>query len=177
MENTSIWKANLNSGLLSGLITVAFTLVIYFLDLTFNLYQGYIALLIQIVILLIFMKAFRNNFNHGFISYGKALTSGIIISLLTAIIYAIFIYFLYSMIDKDLVNRQLAQIEEIYHKKNLPQTSIDAALKIQAKFLQPTFYAITRLFSKLLMGIILSLFIAIFIKKEGNPILENENGN
>ena len=40
-EKVSVWKANLNSGLIMGLVGIVYTLVIYFLDLTLNKVQGY----------------------------------------------------------------------------------------------------------------------------------------
>jgi Protein of unknown function (DUF4199) len=174
MENhTSVFKANLNSGLIMGIIAVIYTLIIYAIDFMFNPYQGYVFYIIQAVALFIFIKSYRENYKNGFITYGQAVASGVVISLFTAIIYAIFIYILYAFIDTDLVNKQLAFIEETFVKAGLPQAFIDSGLKMQKKFLQPTIYAPIKLFSSFLSGTILSLLVAIFIKKESNALIYN----
>ena len=50
-QNANPWKANLTNGLIMGLFGIVYSLVMYFLDLSFNKWQGWIFLLIQIVIL------------------------------------------------------------------------------------------------------------------------------
>lgn len=171
-SNVSIWKANLNNGLILGFTAAIYTLLIYFFDLIFNVYQGYVFYIIQTVLLFILIKAYRENFKHGVITYGQAVTSGVIISLYTAVIYAAFIYILYAFIDPSLVNKQLAFVEETFIKAGVPQNFIDSGLEMQKKFLQPAIYAPTRLVSNFFGGTILTLIIAIFIKKENNPLAE-----
>ncbi|MGC1391814.1 MAG: DUF4199 domain-containing protein [Bacteroidales bacterium] len=168
----SVWKANLTNGLILGLIAIAYTLIIYFLNLIFNEYQGYIFYVIQILVLFTLIRSYRENCKHGFITYGQAVASGVVISFYSAVIYAILIYILYAFIDTDLVNKQLAFIEESLIKRGLPKSIIDSGLEIQKKFLQPSIYALTRLFSNFFGGTIITLIIAIFIKKENNPLAE-----
>jgi hypothetical protein len=171
-SHISIWKANLNSGLILGFIAAIYTLIIYFFDVIFSPYQGYVFYLIQAVFLFILIKAYRENYRYGVITYGQAVSSGVIISLYTAIIYSAFIYILYAFIDTGLVNKQLAFIEDTFVKSGVPQKFIDSGLEMQKKFLQPAIYASTRLVSNFIGGIILTLIIAIFIKKESNPLTE-----
>jgi hypothetical protein len=44
---------------------------------------------------------------------------------------------------------------------------------MQKKILKPEIYAFTRLLSNFLGGTILSLIVAIFIKKEGNALIDS----
>jgi hypothetical protein len=171
-SEVSIWKANLNNGLILGFIAGIYTLIVYFFDLIFNAYQGYVFYIIQAILLFVLIKAYRENIKHGVISYGQAVASGIIISLYTAIIYAAFIYVLYAFIDPDLINKQLAFVEETFIKAGVPQKFIESGLEMQKKFLQPVIYAPTRLVSNFFGGTILTLIISIFIKKENNPLVE-----
>jgi hypothetical protein len=174
MENSiSVWKANLNNGLILGLITIAYTLVIYFLNLIFNEYQGYFFYLIQIVVLFVLIKSYSKNCKHGFITYGQAFASGVVISIYSAVIYAVLIYLLYAFIDTDLVNKQLAFIEETLIKRGLPQSFIDSGMEIQKKFLQPSIYALTRLFSNFSGGTIITLVVSLFIRKENIPLIDS----
>ena len=167
------WKSNLTNGLILGLVGVTYSLVMYFLDLSFNKTQGYIFMIILIVLLYFLIKSYRDNFMHGQITYGQSLGAGVIICLYYAIIMAIFTYLLYTVIDKGLVNKQLAFVEEAMVKKGgIPQATIDTAMKFQAKMMKPAIMAPLSIFGNMLWGVILSLIISIFVRKEGNPLID-----
>ena len=103
-QNVNVWKANLMNGLILGLIGVIYSLIVYFLDLSLNPIQGYIFMVIQIVILYFLVKSYRDNYMHGMISFGQALGAAIIICLYYSIIIALFTYILYAFIDPDLID-------------------------------------------------------------------------
>lgn len=69
---TSVYKANFYSGLIMGLITVIYTLILYAIDFMFNPYQGYVFYIVQAVVLFIFIKSYRENYKNGYIMYGQA---------------------------------------------------------------------------------------------------------
>ena len=64
-QNVNVWKANLMNGLILGLTGVIYSLIVYFLDLSLNPIQGYIFMVIQIVILYFLVKSYRDNYMHG----------------------------------------------------------------------------------------------------------------
>jgi hypothetical protein len=167
------WKSNLTNGLILGLVGVVYSFVMYFLDLSFNKAQGYIFMVVQIVLLYILIKSYRDNFMHGQITYGQSLGAGVIICLYYSIIMAIFMYLLYTVIDTGLVNKQLAFVQEAMEKKGgIPQATIDTAMKFQAKLMKPAIMAPLSIFGNMLWGVILSLIISIFVRKEGNPLID-----
>ncbi len=173
MENQpSPWKANLTNGLILGLIGIVYSLVIYFMDLTFNKVQGYIFILIQIVVLYYLVKSYRDNFLHGFITFGQAVGAGVIILLYYSLITGVFTYILYAFIDPELVGKQLAFTEELLQKRNMPQEAIDAGMQVQKKIMVPAIIAPITIFTNMFWGVIISLVIAIFVRKEGNPLLD-----
>lgn len=171
-EKMSVWKANLNNGLILGLIGILYTLAIYFFDLTFNKAQSYVFFLILIVSLFYLVKQYRNNSLNGYISYGQAVGSGVIIFLYFSVISAIFTYILYAFIDPDLVGKQLANAEEMLLQKGMPQDTIDTAMKMQRKLIVPEIMAPLSIFGNMLTGTIMSLLVAIFVRKEGNPLID-----
>lgn len=171
-QNVNVWKANLINGLILGLIGIVYSLVIYFLDLSFNKIQGYVFIFLQIVILYILVKSYRDNFLHGNITYGQAFGAGVIISLYYAILIAIFTYILYSVIDPGLINKQLAFTEEMMLKKGLTQAQVDAGMAVQSKIMKPAIMAPVSIFGSMIWGIIISLIVGIFVRKEGNPLIE-----
>jgi hypothetical protein len=177
-EKVNAWKANLTNGLILGLIGVAYSIIIYFLDLSFNKLQGPVFLVIQLAILFFLLKSYRDNFLHGQITFGQSFGAGMIICLYYAIIIAAFTFLLYSVIDTGLSGKQLAFMEEEFVKKGMPQAAIDAAMKIQAKIMKPAIIAPISIFGNMFWGVIMSLIISIFVRKEGNPLIdapENQN--
>lgn len=172
-EKVSVWKANLTSGVILGLIGIVYTLVAYFFDLTLNKVQGYVFLVILLVALYFFIKSYRDNYLHGQITYGQAVGSGMVIFLYYSIITAIFTYILYAFIDPGLIDKQIAMTEEIMQKRGLPQEAMDAAMKIQQKMIRPGIIAPMSILSNMLFGLVMSLIIGIFVKNEGNPLIDS----
>ena len=172
-QKVNVWKANLTNGLILGLTGVVYSLVMYFLDLTFNQVQGFVFLVLQVAILYFLLKSYRDNYMHGQITYGQSVGAGVIICLYSAIIGAIFTYLLYTVIDSGLTEKQLAFIEEKMLTKGAPQEAVDAAMGIQRKIMKPEILAPFSILGGTFWGTILSLVVSIFIKKEGNPLLDN----
>ncbi|MDY0099661.1 MAG: DUF4199 domain-containing protein [Bacteroidales bacterium] len=171
-EKVSVWKANLNNGLILALVGIVYSLIMYFLDLYLNKTQGYIFMVVLIVVLYYLVKSYRDNYLHGYITYGQAVGAGVVIFLYYAVISAVFAYILYKFIDPDLTARQLAMTEEILLKKGMPQEAIDAGMKVQKKMMVPEIMAPFSILGNMVTGVIMSLLVAIFVRKEGNPLID-----
>jgi hypothetical protein len=171
-EKVNIWKANLTSGLILALTGIAFTLVLYFLDLSLNKTVGYILVPIQLVLLYFLLKSYRDNYMHGQITYGQAVGAGVVIFVYYAIIMAVFTYLLWTVIDPGLVKKSMAIAEEGMAKKGLPQASIDAGMAFTAKIMKPSIMSIFTIIGSMFFGVIYTLLVSIFIKKEGNPLID-----
>lgn len=172
-QTVNPWKANLTNGVIFALIGIVYSLIMYFFDLSFNKVQGWIFILIQIVVLWFLLKSYRDNYMYGNITYGQALGAGLIIFLYYAIIMALFTYILYTVIDPDLMDKQLAFTEEEMLKRGLPQEAVDAGMKVQTKIMKPAIMAPISIIGVMFQGLIMSLIVAAFVKKEGNPLIDN----
>jgi len=172
-EKVNVWKANFTNGLILALVGIVYSLVMYFLDLTLNKVQGYVFLVIILVILYFLLKSYRDNFKHGLITYGESVGAGVIISLYYVLIMAVFTYILYTIIDPGLITKQLAQAEEAMRAKgNLTDGQIEAGMKFTEKIMKPGMMVIISVFFGMLWATIISLLVSIFIKKEGNPLID-----
>jgi hypothetical protein len=85
---------------------------------------------------------------------------------------AVFTYLLYSVIDPGLVKKSLALSEEMMEKKGMPQSAIDAGMSITAKIMKPAVMAIFAIFGSMFFGVIYTLLVSIFVKREGNPLID-----
>ncbi|MCE5346116.1 MAG: DUF4199 domain-containing protein [Bacteroidales bacterium] len=168
----NVWKANLVNGLILGLAGIVYTLVVYFLDLSLNKVQGYVFIILEAVILFLLLKSYRDNYMNRYITYGQSVGAGIVICLYYSIIMALFTYILYTVIDPGLVAKQLAASEEMLMSKGMPQASVDAAMKVQSKIMKPSFMAPLSILGNMMWGVVISLVISIFVRKEGNPLID-----
>jgi hypothetical protein len=172
-SKVSVWKANLTSGVIMGTIGIVYSLLMYFLDLSLNKNMSYIFIALTIFLLFYFIRSYRNNYMNGYITYGQALGAGVVIYLYYAIISAIFMYILFTFIDPGLTNKMLAMIEETMAKSGkVPAESIDTIMAFQKKMMIPEIQAPLGIFFNMIFGTIISLIVSIFIKKEGNPLLD-----
>lgn len=171
-ENVSVWKANFTNGLVLGLISIVFTLFLYFFDLMFNRAVGFLLIAVQIVLLYIMIKSFRENFRHGILTYGQSVGAGVILMLYSTIISVAFTYILYKFIDTGLTDKLLAFTEENMVKRGTPQEAIDAGMAFSRKLLTPEAMLVTGLFGGMFWGTLVSLVVSIFTRKEGNPLLD-----
>jgi hypothetical protein len=173
-EKVNVWKANLTNGLILALVGIAYSLIMYFADLTFNKVQGYVFILVQLGVLYFLLKTYRDNFMHGQITYGQSVGAGVIICLYYSICVAIFTYLLYTVIDPELTAKQLAFAEEAMVKKGAPQAAIDAGMAFTKKIMKPEIMAPFSVLGNMVWGTIISLVVSIFIKNnEGNPLIDS----
>jgi len=171
-EKVNVWKANLTNGLILALEGIVFSLMLYFFDLTFNKTVGYLNMPIQLGILYFLLKSYRDNFMHGQITYGQSIGAGIVIFVYVSLILAVYTYILWAVIDPGLAKKSLAVAEEAMVKKGAPQAAIDAGMAFTAKIMKPGIMAIFSIFGMMFFGVIYSLLVSIFIKKEGNPLID-----
>lgn len=171
-QQTSVWKANLTNGLILSLLGIVYSLIIWILDLTFNRVQGYIFMVILIVALFLLVKSYRDNHMYGRLTFGQAFGAGVIIFLYFSIITALFTWLMYTVIDPELSAKQLAFTEELMARRNMPQQTMDAAMEVQKKLMKPGIISLMGLFGNMFTGVIMSLLVAIFARKEGNPLID-----
>lgn len=172
-EKVNVWKANMTNGLILALAGIAFSLIIYFLDLTFNKSVGYINVPIQIALLYFLLKSYRDNFMHGKITYGQSVGAGVVMFVYFSVIFAVYTYLLWSVIDPGMVKKSMAFAEDAMVQKGTPQAAIDAGMAFTAKIMKPGIMAFFSIFGSMFFGVIYSLLVSIFIKREENPLLDS----
>lgn len=175
MESTpSFWKACLKYGLIMGLVSIVMTMLFYMLDLMFATWIMIPSIVLTLIVLFLLQRSYRDTYLNGYITYGRALGTGMVIFIYAAVIIAIFSYLLYTVIDPELIDKSLSAAAAKLESKGIPESSMDAALSMQEKMLKPWIISLSSIFNTLLMGFIMSLITSIFITKKGNPLLENE---
>jgi hypothetical protein len=77
------------------------------------------------------------------------------------------------VIDPGLTDKMLSFVEEQMAKSGkIPEASLEAVMSFQKKILKPEFMAPMSILSNMFYGTVISLIVAIFVKKEGNPLID-----
>ena len=171
-NKVSVWKASLNTGIFLGLVLVLYSLLLYYTNQMFNKNLGYGSLIIYIIGIYIGIVGFRKNYRDGFLTYGQALGSGVVISLYAAIISGIFVYILYTYIDTDLITKLLEVTRDKMAAKGMTDEQIQMSMKISSRFMKPWVMGISSIFNGVFFGTLISLILGIFLKREGAPFEE-----
>lgn len=171
----SMMQTALTWGLITGFASIIYTLILYFSDLILNKPAGYAGMVISIIGIFLGIKAFRDNSLDGYISYGRALGTGVLISLFASILSVIFMFILYTVIDTELVSKILAETETQMAAKNLPSEQVEKAMEMTKKLFLPML-VVMGILGGVFFGFIISLIEAAILKKDGNSFDRNMSG-
>ena len=172
MENQkSPISASLTYGLLLGLALIVFSLIMFILNVGQHSKIQWISYLIMIGGLFWAMIAYRNKYSDGFISYGKAFGVGFWTILFAAIIASIYTYFYVTRIDPALIENILSDAEDkiLANSPDISDEDLENALHYTRMFTSPFMITIWGFIANVIFGTILSMIIAIFVKREKKP--------
>ncbi len=154
----------LEYGILTGIALIVLTLIIYFTDLQTARWTSWIGYGILLAGLFIGTKAFRDEFNGGFITYGRALGFGTLSMFFAALIASVFVYVFYKFIAPDAMGplREVAEEQILRTNPNISDQEYDMAMR----FISPGIIAFTSVFSYTFIGFVLSLITSAFLKRQ-----------
>jgi hypothetical protein len=168
-NSSSIWTNSVTYGLLTGLVSIIYTLVIYFLDMTFSM--PYLNLLISIIIfgigIYLGSKVLRDQYQAGQLSYGRGLGSGVLIALFAGLLIALFTYILYAIIDPGLTEKSMQYMEDKFLSGG--KLSEDQVADMMSKIRErsaPWKSAVWSIPMYVFFGLILSLITSAILKKD-----------
>lgn len=159
-------KYALNFGVILGVISVVFALMLYFQEMHYqqDWKIGVVNLVIMIVIIMVALYQFKKA-NGGFMTLGEALKIGVGLSLVAAIIGTVFTQILANVIDPEMMNKanefQILQMQE----RGMTQEQIDGAVEMGKKFQSPVIQIAMGLIFSLFLGFVFSLIGGLIMKK------------
>ncbi len=164
----TLMSNSLKYGLFTGIAAVLVALLLYVTDLNAATWAQYISLVVVLGGVIVGTLAFRDKCNGGYLSYGRSLGSGVLISVVVGLIMSIYTYFFFSFFDPSQLLKMSQLAEEQLLQKGLTEDQVDQAMSMTRMFMTPVFMAISVLFSMLLWGTVFSLIASIFIKKNND---------
>lgn len=169
-EQPSTARIALKWGAILGLGLIVITLAMYLTDQTTNPVFSVVTVVAMIGCLVLAMRNFRS-LNAGYMSYGEGLGIGSLLSAVAGLLSAAFITFYNVVIDPTVQQRAFEKArEKLEEQGKLSDEQIDQAMEISQKFQSPGFTFIAGMFGTLIMGFLVSLIVAAFIRRnKANP--------
>ncbi|HEY4197819.1 MAG TPA: DUF4199 domain-containing protein [Mucilaginibacter sp.] len=160
-------------GLIAGLIATAWTIAgMAGLHIEGSLLLGYSTMLVAFSLIFVAVKNSRDKFNGGFISFGKALQIGLLITLIASTIYVAAWLISYYYMNSDYLDKYAA------HVLAKMKTDGASAAELQKKttelqnfremYQNPFFNAMMTYLEILPMGIVISLIAAFILKRKSD---------
>lgn len=137
-----------------------------------GMYYGYASMIIAFSMIFVAVKKYRDEFNNGVISFGKAFTIGLQITLIASTVYVVVWLIYYFTINNDFLDKYL---EFAVNKMKAENTSQEEITKFYTEFNQmkeyyknPFFNALITYTEILPVGLIISLICAGIFKRKAN---------
>jgi hypothetical protein len=158
-------------GLLTGLVTVIVSFGIYAMQLEQNAVLRFLTMAVLVVGIILAMRSFKEQ-NTGFMSYGQGLSVGMTVSGIVGLLSAAFMYVYTTFVDPEMMTRVMDKARaDLEAKGTMSDAQIDQAMAMSSKFTTGPFMLIFAIVGTLIIGLIISLIAAAFVK---NPKPEFE---
>jgi len=160
-------------GTILGLVLVIYSFILHKTNLEKNMWLSLFQNIFLIAAIILSIQCFRNRFNEGYISYGKALGTGVLTIIWASLIVAIYTYLFTKYIDPTAIEnaRELA-LKNIENSNNEDQ--IELMSKIFNFIFSSSIMSVLTFIGNVFKGTIFSLIIAAFLKKEKDILTVNE---
>lgn len=172
MEEKSTFVPALQFGLLTGLAMIVYTLIMYLAGVDMKSSWNLIGYLIFIGGLYWGITNIREKQLEGVMSYGKAFGVGFWIAFFTSILVGIFTFFYLKYIDTAALSNTISEAENkiLSSNPNISDEDLQKALDMMRMFATPVLRAIIGFIWFLISGMVFSLIIAIFARREDRTL-------
>jgi hypothetical protein len=155
------WKILIAIGLVAGLIQVAVGVAMYMAGVYFESWSMFPSLLVLLLCVVFGTRWYRDSVRKGHITYGQALIVGIVISVMTGVVYAVYnlisISFIYPHFLEDLISVNVARVPA---SQRTPEFIAAMRESITANTI-----ALSNLIRLSVMGTIISVFASLVLKR------------
>lgn len=173
-NNVSPAKSGILYGVLFGVIMVLEFVIMYLVGMKslINTSVGTIVnisnyMLLPILFIYIGCTNYKKNINNGFITLSESLKTGISITFIAALIYAVF-NIIFNFIFPEFIDEMIAITKEgmLAKDPNMPSEQIEMGLSMVKKFMNPLIVLPVTLAMYSFFGLIYSLIVGAVLKNE-----------
>ncbi len=169
-QRPTVWQIGIKYGLIAGLILTVYSLILYFAELTANIWLNMVPFIILIIGFILAHRSFKEEGN-GYMNYGQGLGIGTIVAGISGFISSLFSYIYIKFINPEYLANILEEQRIALEDQGLDDEQIDQFLSIFETLRTPEVSLITGVIFMIIFGFILSLIVSAFTKKT-DPALE-----
>jgi len=164
-----MWKTASTHGLIVGLILIGFALLVWIAGLQQSAWLRYTNWILVFASVYYSMKTWRDQFLDGFIRYTQALKYGVVVMLFASIVFALYNVIYMNILDPESIQRSMDILEESYYELGWDEDRIELAIELAGGMQTPMFQAVSTVFGTTFLGLLVSLIVATFVRREGDP--------
>jgi hypothetical protein len=171
--SVSFWPTAIRYGLIGGLIYCIYTLIGSMSGLTtgdFGMVASSLSSLLVFVVsigLIVFaVKKHRDKELGGYISIGRVIVIGLVVSLISWGISTLFTYVYINFIDPSFLDNIMANMEEMMTSFGLPEEQLEEAINQTRKGFEPARMIKNLLIMTGVFGLIISGIVGLIMKKD-----------
>ena len=128
-------------------------------------YVGWLGLVLMIVVLFLGIKAVREESPGKYMSYGKGLGAGVLISLYSSLMSAVYNFIHLKFINTQFADYQMEMIHAKWEKAGMSAAQMEKAEGFTRMMMGPTVQAIFTVIGGVCIGLIISLILAAILKR------------
>ncbi|GAB3692908.1 hypothetical protein GCM10027592_12260 [Spirosoma flavus] len=171
-EQITPTRIALKWGLILGIGLIIYSTITFTVDLVNSPWAGFVTYGLIIIASILAMRDFRKR-NGGYMSYGEGFTSGTLTAAVGGLISSLFSVFYMTIIDSGLMQRVAEKARErLEDEGTMSDEDIDRAIGIMEKFQSPGFLFVFGVIGTALLGVVFSVIIAAFIRRNKNNPFE-----
>ena len=160
-------QTGLRYGLLLGLVNIIFAAVQYLAGLERNTAMTVVGVVILVGAIYLAHKYFKEH-GDGYMNFGQGVKIGVILSLISGAISAVFNYLYLQFVDGSVLTKALEEQRIKFEEQGMGDEQIDQAMSMAETFTTPGFTIVWILLFSLIFGLIISLIVSA-ITKNVNP--------
>lgn len=163
-------------GLVVGIVLIVMALLVWVADMQQAFWMKYLNWAVVIGSVYYSMKTWRDQHLGGSISYSQALGYGVLVMFFASILFGFYNIIYINYLDPESIQRSMDFLEETYYAQGRSEEQIEMLLEVASGMQTPFIQAISTIFGTTFLGLLISLIVALFIRKDGDPFQEAMKG-
>lgn len=162
----------MNWGAIMGFALIAYSVLLYLLDMNESQGAQYLSYLL-IAVIVFFASRAKREAQDGFLSYGEGVGTGVGVAFFGSILVAFYTYVFFSFIDPEMLQEILIRTENQMYGQGLPEDQVEMAMQYTRKFMKPGPMAAMVVVSYTVVGLLVSLITSAIVKKTDDSFEAN----